>query len=78
MRELETAVYIINKAIESAIKHGGDAGGPYYSNKEEHKETMESLAFLFGDLVSVVCVDDNWYKLEPNVKIEYKFAMKEE
>lgn len=64
---LNVVIDAVNDAIQVAIEHGGDSGGPYYSNLEKQKETVENLAFLFGPApVSVICVGDKgdkWYEL---------------
>ena len=38
----------VNAVIEDAIMHGGDWGGPYYSEPERLKESVSALAEEIG------------------------------
>lgn len=38
----------LNKIIEEAIYHGGDAGGPYCSNEEDLVEAMNRFRVWMG------------------------------
>lgn len=54
----------LNTLIETLILHGGDDGGPYYTEPEAVKTQMDKLSLLLGtdwkwDI-------DNWYS-EGNV-----------
>lgn len=46
----------INAIIDEAIFHGGDCGGPYYSNSEKLREAMEDyLKYMGYDKSFEVC-----------------------
>lgn len=44
----EIIVDALNKVIEEAISHGGDAGGAYYSNDIGLFAAMTQFALIFG------------------------------
>lgn len=39
---VEKEINIINSLIEKAIYHGGDSGGPYFSNEDDLIVTIKS------------------------------------
>lgn len=40
---VDTFIEIINDIIETAIDHGGDSGGPYFSDTEKLEKEMRLL-----------------------------------
>ena len=41
MENIEKEINIVNNFIEQSIYHGGDSGGPYFSNEEELVEVIK-------------------------------------
>lgn len=39
--DIEAEIEIINRMIEEAIFHGGDLGGPYYSNEDNLRQFIQ-------------------------------------
>lgn len=54
----------LNTLIETLILHGGDDGGPYYTEPEAVKTQMDKISSLIG--VAWKWDIDNWYS-EGNV-----------
>lgn len=54
----------LNTLIETLILHGGDAGGPYFTEPEAVKTQMDKISSLIG--VAWEWDIDNWYS-EGNV-----------
>ena len=47
------AATIINKLIVGAVNHGGDVGGPYYSDLETLRVVVEDAARMITSLTGV-------------------------
>ena len=51
----------INKIIREAIDHGGDLGGPYFSNGEDLHNAMRSLKTWLSLKDYIICGDKKDY-----------------
>lgn len=47
-KETEEFIDMLNELIEEAIVHGGDTGGPYFSNPEGLEEIMKKILEALG------------------------------
>lgn len=59
MEPTERQIVLLNKLIEESIDHGGDAGGPYFCNKESVIDAMiEYRNDMFGKESGILIADD--------------------
>ena len=59
MEITEEFIKKLNEVIEVAIKHGGDAGGPYFCYPDELFEELQNLVSLMDKDLKVV-----WKEIE--------------
>lgn len=57
----EHEIKLINKIIFEAIKHGGDSGGPYFTNKD-------GLISAINNLLNVECMTDEYEVREVDIE----------
>ena len=68
MKNKETAVNkeieTLNEVLNAAIEHGGDAGGPYFCNKEELQESIMRYLTVRGLNDEYIVINtDHWPKI---------------
>lgn len=51
----------LNNVIENAVHHGGDVGGPYYSDKESLTKAMKRLLKWLDIYDGKVLIDEDGY-----------------
>ena len=56
--KLDNLLKYLNEVIETSIYHGGDAGGPYYTCKEELNDCIQNLIDFLNLDCQVVWEDD--------------------
>ena len=60
----------LNTVIETAIEHGGDAGGAYYCIPDVMLEEIKKLVKLLNDNRLVLVWNDKQYKRYPIIKFK--------
>lgn len=58
IEKLDNLLKYLNEVIETSIYHGGDVGGPYYTNKEELNDSIQKLIDFLNLNCQVVWEDD--------------------
>ena len=82
LAEAEKIVKAINELTVTAIEHGGDAGGAYFSCYGELREKLEYVAILLSELTEHLIIvtdvyDGNGRTIKRYDGEEYEFQMLE-
>ncbi len=62
--EIKLTLEELNKIIDETLNHGGDYGGPYYSNEEMFQAALKPICEKYNLVIKKDEVG-NYLKLEP-------------